>query len=144
MRAALTRLRPPAGTAVTCSAPAVVTRRSQCQASSCLSPAECVRAATVACSSDKPRWTWSWTNPSQPAPTELWSNGTGALLKKSTRASQNVPTNSTRVFAAGFCVRAEVDVKQELNGVLGCSPRPEEREWTSCWSDPGRWRRLSL
>lgn len=116
--AVMTCLRPTAGTVVTCSAPPAATRRSQCQASSCLSPAASVRPATVACSSARRRWTWSWTNQSQRAPTELQRSRTGALLKKSTRASQNVPLNSTCVFAAGFCVQMEVDMKQELNGVL--------------------------
>lgn len=69
--AVMTCLRPTAGTVVTCSAPAAATRRSQCQASSCLSPAASVRPATVACSSARRRWTWSWTTQSQRAPTEL-------------------------------------------------------------------------
>lgn len=47
---ALTRLCFPAGTAETCSVPAAATRRSQCQASSCLSPAVSARPATVASS----------------------------------------------------------------------------------------------
>lgn len=103
---AVTCLCLPAGTAVTCSVPAAATRRSQYQASNCSSPAASVRPATATSSSARPPWTWSWTNPSRRAPTELQrsrtgegrgvelsppATDTGALLKKSTGASQNVP-----------------------------------------------------
>lgn len=74
---AVTCVCPPAGTAVTCSVPAAATRRSQCQASSCSSPPASARPATAASSSARLPWTWSWRNPSQPAPTEFQRTGTG-------------------------------------------------------------------
>lgn len=84
---AVTCLCLPAGTAVTCSVPAVATRRSQCQASSCSSPAASVRPATAASSSAQLPWTWSWRNPSRPAPTEFQRSGTGCAASRQRRRS---------------------------------------------------------
>lgn len=120
-----------AGTAVTCSVPAVATRGSQCQASSCLSPVASVRPATAI--SSMAQLPWSWRSPLQPAPTEVQrtrTDGSRAELQvadaeallKSTGAKE-CPTNF--VSAAALW---SVCVKEKLSGMLvrwDCAQRNE-------------------
>lgn len=114
-----------AGTAVTCSVPAVATRGSQCQASSCLSPVVSVRPATAI--SSMAQLPWSWRSPLQPAPTEVQrtrTDGSRAELQvadaeallKSTGAKE-CPTNF--VSAAALWVWVYV----------------WKRSWVACWWD---------
>lgn len=122
-----------AGTAVTCSVPAVATRGSQCQASSCLSPVASVRPATAI--SSMAQLPWSWRSPLQPAPTEVQrtrTDGSRAELQvadaeallKSTGAKE-CPTN---FVSAAALWSVSVCVKEKLSGMLvrwDCAQRNE-------------------
>ena len=144
----MTRVFLPAGTAVTCSVPAAVTRRSQCQASSCSSPAASVRPATAACSSARLPWTWSWTNPSRPAPTEChWTGGQeGRRTVAAGRRHRRTAEEEHRSYAecpmyfvcvCVWCrlerVHTEDGVAEELNDVLARLPNAQNDGCAQGW-----------